>query len=403
MSLMLAAAAGISAASGAISNIALPPNINLQSSLHYASSAILEVNSNGMLAWTTTEHATQQFPWNEGGRFNNQYQVRLSVVAGPTPTGPVVNEWLDIPTTGSLGFGWERTTLGTTTGSYVLEIQSKITGRIVASSTIGLSLEYYQADYGIVLPASLNLSTTGTTARYVNITLSGNSNNLLTTDRNGTVANYNWNPVGHNRNLFHVRLVHTSGTAPGSGSGTGSWRAANVASNWRWDRSAVGTTSGGVRLEIRDATTNTLLAQCPITVSLVMESTDSQHTMTVGDIGIDICIPDPKGGGESCGFNRIGYGYNALFDVGAISPNTYKGAKIHLLYKTANSSSALTELAIEGILPKNFFTSVTSGGVVLNSSTATHTQYANQNYTAWSWSNTNPAWVAGQNVQVTIK
>lgn len=394
MSILLAVTAGVSAASGAISNIALPPSISLQSSLPTASSATLEVNSNGLLIWSTTEHAPQQFPWNEGGRFNNQYQIQLRVVTGPSPAGQAVGQRLDVPASGSLRFTWERLSLGTTTGSYVLEIYSKVSNKLVASTPVGLSLQYFQRDYGLVLPAPLSLSTTGTSARYVDLSLTGASNNSLTTNRTGTTASYNWNPQGHNRALFQVRLVHVSGTAPNAGSGTGSWRAASSNSNWRWDRSAVGTTNGSTRLEIRDATTETILTQCPVTVHLEMETTT--YTLTVQDHPFWICIPDPKTGEESCNWGSLGIGGSA------ITPSTYRGATIVALISEGASTWGSLRLSLSGNRPQNFFTSITTGGLTRTSSSASYSYLPELDETRWRWSDTDPDWTVGQNTQVII-
>lgn len=311
--------------------------------------------------------SSSTYTWNPENYPRSLFQTRLVYVSGSTEaTGTYpFGEWFDSDV--NWQFRWDQDSVGTSSTEVRLEIRLKSTGKVLA--TRGVSVELRKQSYGITLPSTLNLTSTGTTNRSIRVTTGLPNAYSLQTNRNGTLENHIWNPNLYPPSLFDVRMVNVSGSAPSGGT---AWQRMDAQRAWEWVRSTVGVTSGATRLEIREVATGTVLAQSNISATLNMQASYSDHTVTVGYVRDQ---PDPK-----VTINR--YGFNRGSGMGAVSPGSFRGSLIQDL-----SWATLFDMftfAIQGEYPQNYLSRIEIGGQTLLGSSAT--TFSNQSgYTRWTW------------------
>lgn len=128
--------------------ITLPSSIDMSATSTNSVSCVLTFNVEGgnEVGWLDGS-GTKRYIWNEHSLPKDSYEVRLVHVSGSIPSsGAEVQVWLPATLTGSqLTWRWARSTPGTTTGSFRLEIRNKFSQQVIASCPVSVNVVYQVA------------------------------------------------------------------------------------------------------------------------------------------------------------------------------------------------------------------------------------------------------------------
>lgn len=99
----------------------------------------------------------------------------------------------------------------------------------------------------------------------------------------------------------------------------------------------------------------------------------------------------PAGSGTDYIFNSVdvsggaglAYGFSLAGGLGSVSPGTINGAIINNIQSSPGGAPPTLTVNLDGVLPQNWFTSITVNGFTFLTSAATFTPQATQ--TIWQW------------------